>query len=100
MLLNVAWPSWLPQTRRDDKYESVYIFDIQDVFDEGNLDTWLRMADLPPKTASGADAPNMSTEELSRYVAADVDRERRLVRKILPHINQHCDLFQEEIDNE
>ena len=71
------------------------------MFDEGNLDTWLRMAGLPPKTAKGGDAPNMTTAEVQQYVADDVERERLLVRKILPHIHQHGDLIhqmKEQID--
>jgi hypothetical protein len=94
--LDIHWPEWLPQTRREDKYERDYVFDIQDVFDEGNLDTWLRMSGLPPKTAKGSDTQNMTAREVAQYVAADVERERMLVMKILPHVWHYRELLERE----
>jgi hypothetical protein len=82
-LLGLSWPDWMPQNRRQDKYNDDVVWDIQDVLDEGNLDTWLRVCDLPPKTAQGGSVQDMSPREVAQYCADDVERERMLARRII-----------------
>lgn len=89
MMLDIPWPDYWPQTRSEDKYDKRFVFDAQDVLDEGTLNQWLLMSGIPPKTSDGGRVADMSPDEVQAYCAADVDRERQLMRKILPNVRRH-----------
>ncbi len=82
-MTRAPWPQWLPSTMAKDRYHES-LFDVKDVFKDGGVDHWLRMAGLPMKTASGAAVQNMTPEELSVYNCSDVELERLLIGLVLP----------------
>jgi hypothetical protein len=86
-MLGIPWPRWLPKNLGDDR-RSHRLFDVCDVLTEGSLDQWLRMAQLPPKTAGGAEVQDMSPDERASYCANDVELERLLCGVVLPTQNQ------------
>ena len=92
MLLGLPWPQWLPRDRREDKYELEYVYDLRDTLDEGSLDTWLRVAGLPPKTSHGAAVETMSPTEIAHYCGGDVNRTRLMLWKTLP-LSRHYELL-------
>ncbi|MCP3882372.1 MAG: hypothetical protein GY701_28855 [Sulfitobacter sp.] len=94
-LLGLYWPSWMPATVREDRYETDYVFDAMDVLSEGSLDTWLRVSGLPPKTGKGSEVQDMTPEDTARYCADDVERERMLLQKVLRNVPKHQDLLEE-----
>ncbi len=83
-MLGIRWPRWLPQTLREDRFHTS-LFDLCDVFSEGNCDHWLAAAGLPLKSASGAAVESMTPQERRDYVANDVELERLLCGLVLPN---------------
>ena len=82
-MLGITWPTWLPSTIHEDR-RSHRLWDLCDVLSEGSLDQWLRMAQLPPKSDSGAAVQTMDPEQRALYCANDVDLERLLCGVVLP----------------
>lgn len=82
-MLGITWPLWLPKSINEDR-RSHRLWDICDVLSEGSLDQWLRMAQLPPKTDSGAAVQDMTPEQRAAYCANDVELERLLCGVVLP----------------
>jgi hypothetical protein len=82
-MLGLAWPKWMPCTISEDRY-SHHVFDLRSVLTEGSLDVWLRMADLPQKTDSGANVRDMEPKERALYCANDVELERLLCGMVVP----------------
>lgn len=81
--LEVPWPGHYPA--RNDYRRCVDVLDL--TFDVspprgGSCDWHLRGMGLPPKTESGANVKSMSLDEIKTYCAADVARERLLLRKL------------------
>ena len=86
-MLGITWPRWMPSNLSDDR-RSHRLFDICDVLSEGSLDQWLRMAQLPPKTAGGAEVQDMTPEDRALYCCNDVELERLLCGVVLPTQSQ------------
>lgn len=78
----VELPEWFPHRRSWS-----WIVDPCDMFrDRYKLADVLEALGLPPKTADGADAPAMPLDELADYNRHDVVVERRVIRRLYPHL--------------
>ena len=76
---SVEMPTWWPGIRDWHR-----IIDPVDIFGRqtGRLSDYLRALGLPGKSASGADAPSMSLDDLVEYVTQDVRCERDLITRL------------------
>ncbi len=82
-VLELPWPTQLPRNLSEDRHHDRHLFDICDVFGEGSCDSWLRMCQLPVKTAVGSDVQNMTPQERAEYCANDVELERLLAGLVM-----------------
>jgi hypothetical protein len=77
----MRWPGHYPH-----RNDYLHVVDPRDIYRHndggGNLDMHLRAFGLPPKTADGSQVAGMTIDEVARYCADDVIRERLLIRRL------------------